>query len=370
MTRLRLSPAKSTLRLHNCARSAVLLVGLALAACGTLESQTLVPLGSVERLRGMAESGEPAAMTALAQRYETGDGVTLDLDKAIDWYRRAAAADDALSQYQLGQMYLNGGIQPADSGRAAELFLRAAAHGHTGAQAALARLYERGDGVPQDYRRAAQFYTLAAMNVAADGGLMSGRSGRRATPESVRWYKRAARLGVAEAQYDLARAYELGHGTVQNLIQAEFWYREAAEQGHDRAAEALARLYANGLTPTPAEVYAARDLSQPEAPAPRLTPPGPAVQISQLPAAPNGYVIHLASYRKVEDADRGWAQMLEGHGDMLQGLELSIRRVDIPERGTFFRIHAGPLADRDSAVALCNRINSLGSYCQPLAAGS
>ncbi len=370
MTRSLISPAKSASRLRGRARAAVVLAALALAACGTLESQTLIPLGTVEQLRGMAESGDPAAMTALGQRYQTGDGVTLDLDKAIDWYRRGAAADDALGQYYLGQMYLNGGIQPADPGRAAELFLRAAAHGHAGAQASLARLYERGDGVPQDYRRASQFYTLAAMNVAEDGGLLSGRPGRRATPESVRWYKRAARLGVAEAQYDLARAYELGHGTVQNLMQAEFWYREAAEQGHDRAAEALARLYANGLTPTPAEAYAARDLSEPEAPGPRLTPPGPAVEISQLPAAANGYVLHLASYRNVEDADRGWAQIMQGHGDVLQGLELSIRRVDIPERGTFFRIHAGPIADRDNAVALCNRINSLGSYCQPLPAGS
>jgi hypothetical protein len=369
MTRLRLSPAKSTSRLHRGARAAVLFAGLALGACGTLENQTLVPLGSVERLRGMAESGDPAAMTALAQRYETGDGVELDLDKAIDWYRRAAAGDDAISQYQLGQMYLNGGIQPADSGRAAELFMRAAAHGHAGAQAALARLYERGDGVPQDYRRAAQFYTLAAMRLAEDGGLWSGRLGRQATPESVRWYERAARLGVAEAQYDLARAYELGHGTVQNLMQAEFWYREAATQGHDRAAEALARLYANGLTPTPTEAYAARDLSEPQAPAPRLTPPGPAVQVSQLPPA-NGYVLHLASYRRVEDADRGWAEMLEGHGDLLQGLELSIRRVEIPERGTFFRIHAGPVAERADALALCNRLNSRGTYCQPLPAGS
>ncbi len=365
MTRPQISPARPASHLRRNARAAVLLAGLALAACGTLENQTLIPLGSVEQLRGMAESGDPAAMTALGQRYQTGDGVILDLDKAIDWYRRGAAADDPLSQYYLGQMYLNGGIQPADSGRAAELFMRAAAHGHAGAQASLARLYERGDGVPQDYRRAAQFYALASMNMADEGGLLSGRSGRRATPESVRWYERAARLGVAEAQYDLARAYELGHGTAQNLMQAEFWYREAAEQGHDRAAEALARLYANGLTPTPAEVYEARDLSQPDAP-----PPSPAVEISQIPAATSGYVLHLASYRNVEDADRGWAQIMQGHSDVLQGLELSIRRVDIPERGTFFRIHAGPIADRAQAVALCNRINSLGSYCQALPAGS
>jgi TPR repeat protein len=328
----------------------------ALAAC---ESGEALLLGdTVADLRGLAEQGDPAAMTALGQRYETGNGVPLDPDQAIDWYRRAAAAGDPPGQYLLGQMHLNGGIQPKDARRAAELYMRAAAHGHAGAQAALARLYERGEGVPQDYRRAAQFYALAAMQWDGEGrqplgtSFALGRPENRATPESVLWFRRAARLGVAEAQFDLARAYELGHGVGQDLSQAEQWYREAAEQGHDRAAEALARLDASGVVPTPEAV---REEGAPE-PQPR-----PA-------AAVPTYVVHLASYREVEDADRGWSELMERHGDLMEGLELSINRIEIEGKGTFLRVQAGPFASPEAAAELCEKLSARGTYCRPMPA--
>ena len=326
-----------------------LLLAAALAACESVGGEVPLLGDTVADLRGVAEQGDPAAMTALGQRYETGDGVPLDPGQTIDWYRKASAAGDPPGQYLLGRMHLNGGIQPGNARRATELFMRAAAHGHAGAQAALARLYERGEGVPQHTRRAAQFYALASMHWEDEG-----RAESRGTPQPVRWFRRAARLGVAEAQFDLARAYELGHGVGQDLSQAELWYREAAEQGHDRAAGALARLYVSGVVPTPKAV---RDEGA------RAPEPEPQPAAAAAPAAPF-YVVHLASYRKVEDADRGLDELIQRHGDLMDGLELSITRVEIEGKGTFFRVHAGPFASPEAAAALCDRLSLGAAYCR------
>jgi cell division protein FtsN len=339
-----------------------LLLAAALAACESAGSEVPLVGDTVADLRGLAEQGDPAAMTALGQRYETGDGVPLDPDQAIDWYRKASAAGDPPGQYLLGRMHLNGGIQPGDARRAAELFMRAAAHGHAGAQAALARLYEKGEGVPQDYRRAAQFYALAAMQREDEG-----RAESRETPNSVRWFRRAARLRVAEAQFDLARAYEVGHGVGQDLSQAELWYREAAEQGHDRAAGALARLYGSGVVPTPKAVRdeGARPPEPEPQPAAAAPPAAPPAAPASGAAAPF-YVVHLASYRKAEGADRGLGELMQRHGDLMEGLELSINRVEIEGKGTFFRVQAGPFASPEAAAALCEKLSVRAAYCRPM----
>src|SRR5688500_15500951 len=55
-----------------------------------------------------------------------------------------------------------------------------------------------------------------------------------------------ARLGDAEAQVELAAAYEHGTGVAKSGAEAVRWYREAAGQGRVDAAAALARIYAAG----------------------------------------------------------------------------------------------------------------------------
>ena len=358
----------------------VLLGGLSLAtACAEIKQSDMIPGfdiitgDSVVDLRGQAGQGDPVAMATLGERYETGDGVPLDPDEALDWYRQAAAAGDPLAQYRLGEMYLNGAIKPANHRRAAELFLRAAARGHAAAQASLAYLYETGQGLPQDYRRAAEFYALAALQAGrADPALKSaeaiGRPLVGEVPPDLRWSRRGARLAVASAQFDLARAHEVGDGVRPDLALADRWYREAAEHGHDRAAGALARLHADGSANTPAAVQTAA--ATPEA-APQMAPlpaPSPEPMAAITPPGSETYLVHLASYRDVSEADTGWGELMSQHGDLMNGLHLAINRVDVPDKGTFFRVQAGELADLSAATALCDQLSARGAYCRPVIA--
>ena len=49
-----------------------------------------------------AEQGDLRAQLALGQALSAGQGITRDLDAALDWYRAAAAGGYARAQYKLG----------------------------------------------------------------------------------------------------------------------------------------------------------------------------------------------------------------------------------------------------------------------------
>ena len=62
----------------------------------------------------------------------------------------------------------------------------------------------------------------------------------------MKWFRKAAEKGVANAQYDLGTMYVIGQGVSQNYQEAESWFRKAAEKGDARAQIKLGRMYAEG----------------------------------------------------------------------------------------------------------------------------
>ena len=66
-------------------------------------------------------------------------------------------------------------------------------------------MYSDGKGVPQDY------------------------------DEAVKWYRKAADQGLAEAQFDLGLIYQKGQSVAQDYGEAVMWYRKAAAQGDAKA---------------------------------------------------------------------------------------------------------------------------------------
>jgi TPR repeat protein len=64
--------------------------------------------------------------------------------------------------------------------------------------------------------------------------------------EAVRWYRRAAEQGDANAQLELGTAYDTGKGVAQDYAEAAEWYRKAAEQGWDPAQWHLGSAYSCG----------------------------------------------------------------------------------------------------------------------------
>ena len=64
--------------------------------------------------------------------------------------------------------------------------------------------------------------------------------------EDVKWLRRTAEQGDAEAQFNLGRMYRKGEGVPQDNKEAVKWFRLAAEQGHARAQNNLGVRYRRG----------------------------------------------------------------------------------------------------------------------------
>jgi soluble lytic murein transglycosylase-like protein len=103
--------------------AAALCIPLTAAAFGDWFAQLAV-------LETAAASGDPAAMTRLAEKYEHAEGVAKDFQRANQLYCRAAKSGHAEAQFKLGWIYANGRGVERDDGVAAALFTMASAQGH------------------------------------------------------------------------------------------------------------------------------------------------------------------------------------------------------------------------------------------------
>ena len=92
--------------------------------------------------RRLLLEASPEHQTLWGQRYEHGEGVERDLDRAVRLYCAAARRDHAEAQYRLGWLYANARGVERDDALAAAWFRLAAANGDGHAR----RMVERLDG--------------------------------------------------------------------------------------------------------------------------------------------------------------------------------------------------------------------------------
>jgi len=61
--------------------------------------------------------------------------------------------------------------------------------------------------------------------------------------ESAKWFRKSAEQGNAEAQYVIGLMYHIGEGVSENSNEAIKWYQKSAEQGHSKAQCELGKMY-------------------------------------------------------------------------------------------------------------------------------
>jgi hypothetical protein len=98
--------------------------------------------------------------------------------------------------------------------------------------------------------------------------------------------------------------------------------------------------------PPPAQIAAA--------PAPAVKPPA---------AADSGVRVQIAATKDEATARSEWARLQKAHPDLLGGLTLTVVRVDLGDKGIFYRVQAGPVADRTQADKLCGELKALSIGC-------
>ncbi len=77
----------------------------------------------------------------------------------------------------------------------------------------------------------------------------------------------------------------------------------------------------------------------------------------------DNYRIQLAAVKSQADADKAWKRILAKHSDVLGSLTVHIVRADLGTQGIYYRVQAGPFADKASAQSVCDQLKSSGQQC-------
>jgi len=106
-------------------------------------------------------------------------------------------------------------------------------------------------------------------------------------------------------------------------------------------------------TPTPAPTRTA-SISAPGA-------AGPMVTASTPPAG--AYVVQLVSNKSEAEAQAAFKTLQTKYPGVLGNRTALIRRVELGDRGTYYRAQVGPFANSDQANALCDNLKAAGGQC-------
>jgi len=237
-----------------------------------------------------AKHGHPDAAYRAGTCCENGWGCRRESAKAIQFYRKAAAALHPGALYRLGIVELNGELglskRPKEGVKwlkrsaehstaefphalhelallhesgvddvvfidyeyAAELLAQAAELGYAPSAYRLGECYEYGKmGCPQDPALSIHYYNIAAQQnhrdacFALTAWYLVGSPGvlPQSDTEAFLWAKKAAEQGLAKAQYAVGYFYEVGIGTIQSPREAVRFYKLAGDQGDKRAIQRL-----------------------------------------------------------------------------------------------------------------------------------
>jgi uncharacterized protein len=107
-------------------------------------------------------AGYVISQRTLGQLFLDDKMVAKDLDRGLNWLKKAAAQSHAPAERLLAIIYRHGIGVPQDLKLAATLYLRAAQAGDVTAQGNLGTMYANGDAVPQNVVLAYALFSLAA----------------------------------------------------------------------------------------------------------------------------------------------------------------------------------------------------------------
>lgn len=308
---------------------------------------------AVRLWQGPAAAGDADAQFNLGMAYKNGLGVTADVAKAEDLFRKAATQGHVLAGDQYGLLLFQTGRR-----REALPWLETAAqHGEERAQYVLGTARYNGDFVPKDWALA-----YALMSSAAGQGLLQAKSSLAMMDQTIPLEQR--QQGIAIAQ-ELAKKASLLRGTQM----------AAADLGAPRikppsalAPAALPPSKAVDVPPAPSGPASAGASYAPLPPAravPHATPaPRPVpkpVQVAQpVAAAPvasgNGaWRVQLGAFREPGNANALWAKV-SGRPELA-----GKRRIDVP--GAAVRLQAGGFASEAAASKACAALKADGFAC-------
>ncbi|HTE38008.1 MAG TPA: SPOR domain-containing protein [Reyranella sp.] len=134
------------------------------------------------------------------------------------------------------------------------------------------------------------------------------------------------------------------------------------------AAKTPTPVQAAASTPTPAPALPANPPTVTQAPssAPASeSSPSIASLIEGMSGPTGGWRIQIASVKSEDIAKSTWARLQAAHGDVLANLRMQPARVDLGDKGVWYRVQAGPL-DEKQAHNVCSTLKTRKTDCVAL----
>lgn len=183
-------------------------------------------------VKARAKQGDALAQYELGWRFIT---INDDYGKAFFWMKKSAKQGIIQAQYEVGLMYLSGIGVPQDSEKALLWLKRAAKKGDADAQYGLGAIYAKGEGSPQDDEYAG-IWSESDNQPEFDSIYENVRGVPHDDEEAFFWFEKAARQGLADAQYQLGIMYQ--NGVHPDKVKAYAWIILATQQDHKKALSA------------------------------------------------------------------------------------------------------------------------------------
>lgn len=118
---------------------------------------------------------------------------------------------------------------------------------------------------------------------------------------------------------------------------------------------------APGFNPEPVP-ESAEPLPAESTPPAAPAPSAPAETVTAV-APPGGYRIQLASVRTESEATSEWLRLRRRHADLLGPLEPDISRVELGDRGIWYRVRSAAFGDETKAKAVCSALRDRKVDC-------
>ena len=180
-----------------------------------------------------ASNGNAEAQYDVGTMYQNGRGVKADRDKAIAWYRKAAAQGESKSISRLQLMQANATRFEKTASEAKD--------GNADSQYDLGNMHMKGVGTNIDYRQAVKTFEQSAsqghIKSAYKLGLIyyEGNDIKRDGKKAYKWFRQAAENGYPAAQYYLGKLFADGTGVRKDLAESLVWLGKAVDGGFDQA---------------------------------------------------------------------------------------------------------------------------------------
>jgi hypothetical protein len=125
-------------------------------------------------------------------------------------------------------------------------------------------------------------------------------------------------------------------------------------------------------TKPPAQLGGTHPAPAAAAPAPKtaaVSPPlkpaalKPVAETPAKPAASGSYLLQVGAFKSDAEARAAWTTYQSKHAALLNGFGPDVQKVDLGEKGTWYRLRIASFSDKDAATALCDRLKSQGGNC-------